>query len=66
MFRNFFEMALIFGEKFTGQLESDNKRGKIRSKKNLWKEVYSQTNTYSNVKVTSKQFLHQLSQVQNH
>ena len=66
MSRNFFEMALIFGGKFTGQLESNNKRGKIRSKKNLWKEVYGQTNTYSNVKVTSKQFLHQLSQVQNH
>ena len=66
MSRNFFEMALIFGEKFTGQLESNNKRGKIRSKKNLWKEVYGQTNTYSNVKVTSKQFLHQVSQVQNH
>lgn len=41
-------MALIFGEKITGQLESNNKRGKIRSKKNLWKEVYGQTNTYSN------------------
>ena len=35
MSRNFFEMALMFGEKFTGQLESNNKRGKIRSKKNL-------------------------------
>lgn len=53
MSRNFFERALIFGEKFTGQFESNNNRGKIKSKKNFWEEVYGQTNTYSNVKVTS-------------